>query len=206
MTEWIEEPTGGRSRGPVGMGRAWFSVMSRPRRFFATAISTGDQAPGLTFLAVVVLLEEATRLALVEGAAPVLADQPLASAILWILAAVILVAPAVIHLTAAIQTLILRATAPTRAGISQTVQVLCYATAPCVFAGIPNPWLRSFVVLWGTALLIIGTSEVHDIPVVTAVPIAIVPAAVIFGGGFRGMGALELVATRLERAVETVLG
>lgn len=206
MTQWVDDPASGRERGPAGLLRAWVAVLRHPRRFFASAIAPGDQAPGLTFLAVVVLVEEATRLALVPGAAPVIADRPLASAVLWVLAAVVLVAPAVVHLSAAIQTVVLRATAPTRAGISETVQVICYATAPCVAAGLPSPWVRTAVVLWGSALLVVGTSEVHDIPLLPSVPIALVPAAIVFGGGFRGFGAADAVVEWLQATVASWLG
>jgi hypothetical protein len=206
VTEWVETPTGGRERGPVGLARAWVEVLVRPRRFFATKVAPGDQAPGLTFVAVVVLIEEATRLALVEGAAPVIAGQPTASAVLWLLAAVVLVTPAVIHLTAALQTVLLAATAPTRAGVSETVQVLCYATAPAVVAGVPNPWVRAGVALWGGALLVVGTSEVHDVPLAAAVPLALVPAGILFGGGFRGFGALAAVGDQLWDALDSLLG
>ncbi|MEF8855619.1 MAG: hypothetical protein V5A24_09035, partial [Haloarculaceae archaeon] len=84
MTEWVEDPAGGRERGPRGLARAWLEVLRTPWRFFATQISPGDQAPGLTFAAAVVLLEEATRLAFVPGAGPVFREQPAISAVLWL--------------------------------------------------------------------------------------------------------------------------
>ncbi|WP_336002843.1 YIP1 family protein [Halorientalis halophila] len=189
MTQWVENPTGGRDRGPVALARAWVEVLIRPRRFFRTGVAPGDQAPGLIFAAVVVLIEEATRLVLVPGAYPVLAGQPVASRALGLALAVVLVMPAALHLTAALQTLLLMATAPNRGGVSETVQVLAYATAPCVFAGPAIPELRVACTAFGAGLLVVGTAEVHDLPIWKAVPVVAVPAALVFGYGFRGFAA-----------------
>ena len=189
VTQWVENPTGGRDRGPVALARAWAEVLVRPRRFFRAGIAPGDQAPGLIFAAVVVLLEELTRLALIPDVYPVVAGQPVASRALFLALAVVLVMPAVLHLTAALQTLILMATAPDRGGVSETVQVLAYATAPCVFAGPEIPALRVVCTAAGAALLVVGTVEVHDLPYWKAVPVVAVPAAIVFGYGFRGFGA-----------------
>ena len=197
MTQWVENPTGGRDRGPVAIARAWVEVLVRPRRFFRTGVAPGDQAPGLVFAAVIVFLEEVTRQALVAGAYPVLGGQPLASTALGLALAVVLVMPATLHLTAAIQTVILIGGAPDRAGVSETVQVLSYSIAPCVFAGPPTPALRLGCALYGTALLVVGTSEVHDVGVARAVPLVAVPAAIVFGYGFRGFGAAADVLTGL---------
>ncbi|PSQ39591.1 hypothetical protein BRD13_02695, partial [Halobacteriales archaeon SW_5_70_135] len=63
MTQWVEEPSGGRDRGPVALVRAWAEVLARPFRFFETGVAPDDQAPGLVFAAAVVLVEELVRLA-----------------------------------------------------------------------------------------------------------------------------------------------
>jgi hypothetical protein len=144
MTQWVERPEGGRDRGPVAVARAWLEVLVRPRRFFRTGVAPGDQAPGLVFAAVVVLAEEGVRFALVPGAFPVFAGQPLASAVLALAVAAVLVTPAVLHLTAALVTVELAVLtrlagfAPDRGGVGETVQVLAYAAAPCALAGVPG--------------------------------------------------------------------
>ncbi len=189
MTQWVENPTGGRDRGPVALARAWAEVLVRPRRFFRVGVAPGDQAPGLIFAAVVVLIEELTRLALIPDVYPVVAGQPVASRALLLALAVVLVMPAVLHLTAALQTLILMATAPDRGGVSETVQVLAYSTAPCVLAGPASPALRAVCTAAGIGLLVVGMAEVHDLPSWKAVPVVAVPAAIVFGYGFRGFGA-----------------
>ncbi|WP_299265095.1 YIP1 family protein [Halorientalis sp.] len=189
MTQWVENPTDGRDRGPVAIARAWAEVLVRPRRFFRVGVAPGDQAPGLIFAAVVVLVEELARLALIPEVYPVVAGQPVASRALLLALAVVLVMPAALHLTAALQTLILIATAPNRGGVSETVQVLAYSTAPCVFAGPLNPGLRVLCTAAGTVLLVVGMAEVHDLPYWKAVPVVAVPAAIVFGYGFRGFGA-----------------
>ncbi|MFB6171845.1 MAG: YIP1 family protein [Haloarculaceae archaeon] len=195
MTQWVETPRGGRARGPTGLVRAWAEVLVRPRQFFRVGVAPGDQGPGLAFAAVVVLVEEATRFALVAGAAPVFAGRPLASAALALAIAVVLITPAVLHLTAALETILLAALtwladfAPDRGGVSETVQVLAYAAAPCVLAGLPVPGIRVLCAGYGSVLLVVGLAEVHDLTVPRAVVAALPAAVLVFGYGFRAFGA-----------------
>jgi len=196
MTTWIEEPHGGRDRGPVALARAWVEVLVRPGRIFRAAVAPGDQAPGLTFAMAVVLVEEATRLALSPTAIPALTGSPHLSAALTVAVAVLIVTPAALHLVAAIQTLPLLALADERAGISETVQVVAYATAPCALAGVPIPEVRILVTAYGAVLLVDGLATVHGISERRAWLAAAVPAAIVFGYGFRGFAA---VATLLSR-------
>lgn len=204
MTQWIEDPTGGRDRGPAGLVRAWFEVIVRPRRFFRRGVEPGDQAPGLAFAAVVVLVEEASRFAVVELASrgvlstgpfpyPLIGDLGPLQSLLVLLAVVVFIAPAMLHLTAALQTLLLAPVAPDRGGISQTVQVIAYATAPCVLAGVPVPTIRVAVALWGSAIYVVGTSEIHDLSLPQAVLLGAIPALLVFGYAFRGVLALQAV-------------
>jgi hypothetical protein len=194
VTQWAENTDLGRERGPVAVLRAWVEVLVSPRRFFRGKVAPGDQAPGLTFVAAVVLVSETVRLAVVDNAYPVIGGQPAASAVLWVLFVVVLVAPAGVHLTAALQTVILIGTVEDRAGVSETVQVLCYATAPCVLVGLANPWVTGAVAVWGAVLFVVGVSEVHSVPLATALAVAAVPAALAFGYGFGGFEALAAVA------------
>jgi len=197
VTQWADNTDLGRDRGPVALLRAWAEVLVYPRQFFRGKVAPGDQAPGLTFVAVVVLASESIRLTVVDGAYPVISGQPTASAVLWVLFVVVLVAPAGVHLTAALQTVILIGTVEDRAGVSETVQVLCYATAPCVLVGLANPWVTGLVAVWGATLLVVGVSEVHGIPLDAALVVAAVPAVLAFGYGFGGSEALATVADRV---------
>ena len=201
MTQWAENTDLGRERGPVALLRAWAEVLVRPGEFFRRKVAPGDQAPGLTFAAAVVLLAESTRVALVPDAYPVVAGQPAASAVLWVLFVVVLVAPAGIHLTAALQTVILIGTVEERAGVSETVQVLCYATAPCVLVGLANPFVTAAVATWGALLFVVGVGQVHDIPPERAVLVAGVPAFLAFGYGFGGWESLTVAADQLAAAL-----
>ncbi|NEU56223.1 YIP1 family protein [Halorussus sp. MSC15.2] len=196
MTQWVENPSGGRDRGPAALARAWVEVLVSPRRFFRHGIAPGDQAPGLVFAVVVVLAEEATRFALVPGAAPTLGGRPALSALFGLALVALFVAPAVLHLTAALQTVLLMATVPDRAGTSETVQVIAYATAPCVFAGVPSPTLRAACATYGAALFVVGLREVHDTSAVRALVAGAVPAALVFGYAFRGFAALDELVVR----------
>jgi len=190
MTQWVESTEGGRDRGPRAVARAWFEVATAPSRFFRTGVASGDQAPGLTFAMLVVLVAETTRFAFVPEAYPVVADSTLLSGALWIGVAVLLVAPAGLHLLAAVETLLLAAFAPDRGGVSETVQVLGYASAPCVFAGIPAPMVRAVCGLYAFALLVVGIRVVHRVSTQRAVALAFVPGVVAYGYGFRALDAI----------------
>lgn len=196
MTQWTENPRGGRARGPAGLVRAWAEVLVRPRRFFENGIAPSDQAPGLVFAMLVVLVEEGVRFALVDDAFPVVAGSEPLSAALWLGVAVLLVAPAAVHLLAAIQTVLLAPFAPDRGGVSETVQVLCYATAPCIVAGVPDPRLRAVVGLWSIGLYAVGLTVRHDVSLQRALVLGIVPAGLAFGMGFRAFHAIGVLLRR----------
>jgi hypothetical protein len=204
VTQWVENTNRGRDRGPVALGRAWVEVLVRPRQFFARKVAPGDQAPGLTFAAVVVFAAEIGRIATVADGYPVVANQPTASAVLWLLALIVLVTPAGIHLTAALQTLVLIATVDDRAGVSETVQVLCYSLAPLAFLGVPNLWVQAAVVLWSAGLLVIGMGTVHDVSLPKALVVVAIPAVLLLGYGFGGKADVETVAGLVNQHLETI--
>lgn len=188
----------GRERGPRGLAKAWVAVLVRPRRFLRLGVVPGEQAPGLFFAMTVVAVEEAIRFALVGpgDAYPVVGGLPVLSAVLWLGLAVLFVAPATMHLVAALQTVILMPFVEERAGVSETVQVVAYATAPCVLAGVPVPEVRAAVAAWGAVLYVLGVSEVHGPWLEPAAALSALPVALVFGYGFRGFDA---VATLLAR-------
>jgi hypothetical protein len=201
VTQWVENSAGGRERGPVAVVRAWAEILGRPRKFFRAGVAPGDQAPGLVFASMVVLVEEASRFLVVELASrgllstgpfpyPAIGGFSPGVAVLALLGIIVFVTPATVHLTAALQTLLLVPTAPDRGGVSETVQVMCYAMAPCILAGVPSPEVRVFVTAWGAALYVLGTAVVHEVPLPVAAVVGAAPAAIIFGYGFRGFDAL----------------
>jgi hypothetical protein len=193
MTQWVENPAGGRDRGPAALARAWVEVLYSPRRFFERGIAPGDQAPGLVFAMTIVLVEEASRFALVSGVAPSFGGRPALSALFVLALATLFVAPAVLHLTAALQTVLLMAVVRDRAGTSETVQVIAYATAPCVFAGVPSPTIRAACTIYGAGLFFVGLRVVHDTSLLRALVAGAIPAAIVFGYAFRGFAALKEV-------------
>ncbi len=192
MAELLQ-PAVGRPRGAAGFARAWLSVLVRPRRFFREAVVPGEQAPGLLFAMAVVAVAETSRLLLVADAVPLDFGPPALSAAFWLGAAVLLVTPAVLHLVAALQTVLLVPFVDERGGVSETVQVLGYATAPCALAGVPSPELRALVAIWGFVLLAFGVREVHGPRFEPSVALAAIPGAIVFGYGFRGFAAVETV-------------
>lgn len=164
--------------------------MWRPEHFFRVGVAPGDQAPGLTFAMLVVLVEEASRYALDPGAVPGLTGNTAVSAAIAVAVAVLVVTPAALHLLAALQTLPLLVLADDRAGISETVQVLAYASAPCVLAGLPVVSVRVVATAYATYLLVVGLVIVHGATWRRASLAAVVPAALVYGYGFRGFAAL----------------
>jgi len=197
VTTWVENPTGGRDRGPRGIARAWVEVLVRPRRFFTNGVAPGDQAPGLVFAVVVTLVYLGSRFALDPASLPTFGGRPYVSALLVLAAAGLIVAPAVLHLTAALQTVLLMVSVRNRAGVSETVQVLAYATAPCALAGLPFPALRVACAAYGFVLLVVGISVVHDVSVPRGALAVAVPGVIVFGYAFGGLFAFEAV-TGLE--------
>lgn len=187
---------GGASTGPASLARTWLRVLRRPRSFFRRTVVPGNQGRGLVFGMAVVAVEEATRLVLVGGAAPVVGGQRVLSGVLWLAVATLLVAPVALHLLAAIQTAVLMPTVADRGAASETVQVLGYATAPSVFAGLPVPEVRVAVAAWGAVLLALGIAQVHDVRFEPAVAVSALPSALLFGYGFRGFDALATLLSR----------
>jgi hypothetical protein len=199
VTTWVE-PEGGRERGPVGLAKSFTQVLLNPRTFFDEAVSPGDQAPGLVFGMAVVAVEESTRLAVHPSAALDFPTSQWLAAALTVLLAVLLVAPAGLHALSAIQTLALVALAPDRGGVSETVQVLAYAAAPCAFVGVSIPAVTFICGLWAFGLLILGTSVVHEVSPPRAALAAVVPGALAFGSGFGLFAAAAELAAGLGLA------
>ncbi|MES3517734.1 MAG: YIP1 family protein [Natronomonas sp.] len=190
MTQWVENPQGGRDRGPRGLLRAWIEVSIRPRRFFENGIAPGDQAPGLIFAMCVTAVYLGGRLVFAPETLPSFGGSILTAAIVLGVGCV-LVAPLALHLAAAIQTLALIPIADDRAGVSETVQVVGYAVAPCVFVAVPVPAIQLFAAAYGFCLLVVGLVVVHGISVPRAVLSAVVPGLFVFGLAFGGIGSLE---------------
>jgi len=188
MTTWVE-PRGGRRRGPLGLLQAWVQVLRHPVQFFHEAVSPGDQGPGLAFAIVVVLIEETTRLLLVPAARPAIGGDTIVGSAIFIALAALLVTPLSLHAFAALETLVLTP-APSRGGVSETVQILAYAAAPCVVAGVPVPEVRIAAGLWAAGLLVVGFHVVHELRY-SAAAVFSAPAAILgIGYGFRWFGAV----------------
>jgi len=193
MTTWVE-PEGGRERGLEGLAKSFTQVLLNPVTFFEEAVSPGDQAPGLVFGMAVVLVEEATRMAVNPGAALQFPTARWLAAALTVALAVLLVAPAAIHALSALETLALVVLASDRGGVSETVQVLAYAAAPCAFVGVSVPAVTVVCALWAFGLLVLGTSVVHDLSLPRAFIAAVLPGALAFGSGFGGFAAAAELA------------
>jgi len=195
VTTWVETPEGGRTRGPAGIVRAWVEVLVRPRRFFTNGVAPGDQAPGLTF-AIAVALAYVIGLLVVDPTTilrpdriPILGGSTGLTVVLVLLLTAVAIAPAGLHLMAALQTVLLMLTVSDRAGVSETVQVMGYAAAPCALAWIPLPGMAALCALYSTILLILGITVVHQTSVPRATVAAAIPATLIFWVAFGGLAA-----------------
>jgi len=193
VTTWVETTGDGRGRGPVGIARAWAAVLRCPRRFFTTGVAPGEQAPGLAFAVIIAvvyvvgLLAVQPDLILGTSAVPILGGSTVLTMLLVLLVTAVVAAPAGLHLTAAIQTVLLMLTVDDRAGVSETVQVVAYATAPCMLAWIPVPAVAAACTLYGAGLLLVGLTVVHEMSLPRAIVAGGIPAVLVFGVGFRGL-------------------
>ena len=197
MTTWVAEPGGGRGRGPRAVARAWVEVVLRPRRFFRNGVAPADQAPGLVFGVLVALVAVGGRL--VTGDLPqfgstssfpsFVPDVGVLQVVLVLLVVGLFLAPAMFHLAAALATLGLALLAPDRSGVSETVQLVAYATAPCIFTAVSWAPLRVGCCLYGAGLLVVGVMVRHDCSLPRAALAVALPAALVFGYGFGGFAA-----------------
>lgn len=188
MTTWVERSSAGRDRGMRGIARAWVGVMIRPRQFFQTATAPADQAPALTFAMFVTGISVLGLLLTNPGLSPVVSGSRIGGGLLIWTLLVLVVTPVTLHLTAAIGTLPLLVLAPERAGISETVQLIGYSSAPIALAWVPGLLVNtSFDVVvaglfgYSLALLVIGVASVHRTGIVRAFLAAFPP--VFFAGG-----------------------
>lgn len=188
VTEWVEDPVGGRARGPTALLRTWVEVLVRPRRFFRTGVAPGDQAAGFVFAVAIAFVAATLHFAFVPDAIPDVGS-PALSFVLGVGAVALLLAPTVLHLLAALQTLLLVPFVDDRGGVSETVQVLAYATAPCALAGLPVPEVRLVCGGYGAVLLATGVAERHGVSAPAAILLTLPSSALLFGYVFRAFPA-----------------
>ena len=200
VTSWIEESAGGRARGLRALVRAWIETLIRPRRLFANGVAPGDQAPALTFAVSVAAVYALGWIAADPGAVPgIVASAPVSAAILF-LVVVVLAAPVGLHLTAAVATLsVILASVEydgglalrDRGGVSETVQVVAYASSPMALAGPPIPLLRVVCGAYAAVLLLIGFRIVHRTTLVRTLVAGVPPAVLGYGVGYRVVAAVR---------------
>ena len=89
----------------------WIAIIIRPKWFFDKKIKSGNQSEGLVFAMGVVMVEEGSRLILVDSN----------YFFISLGVAVLIITPILLHIVAAIQTLLLRVGAKNRKGIGATV-------------------------------------------------------------------------------------
>lgn len=196
----MSESAGGRPRGPRGIARTWAKVLVRPRRAFKNGITPGDQAPALTFAVAVAAAFTLGWIASAPAAMPVVVPSSrLLSDLVFFLVVVALAAPVGLHLTAAVATVsVVLASVEIadgslslrdRGGVSETVQVVAYASSPMALAGPAIPELRVVCGAYAAVLLFVGFRAVHGLGPVRTVVAALPPAALGYGVGYRVVAA-----------------
>ena len=200
MTSWIEDPEGGRARGPRALARAWLEALVRPRRLFTNGVAPGDQAPALTFAVAVAAVYTLGWIAADPAVVPgIVVSVPLSATVLF-LVVVVLAAPVGLHLTAAVATLsVILASVELdgglalrdRGGVSETVQVVAYASSPMALAGPPIPLLRVVCGAYAAVLLLIGFRTVHGMTAIRTLVAGVPPALLGYGVGYRVVAAVR---------------
>jgi len=194
VTSWIEDPVGGRARGPRGLARAWVEALIRPRRLFVNGVGRGDQAPALTFAIAVAAAFTVGWIAFDPAVVPGIVDSASLSAVILLLVVIALAAPVGLHLTAAVATISVIVASVEfadgfslrdRGGVSETVQVVAYASAPMALAGPPVPELRVVCGAYATALLLLGFRTVHGTTLLRTLVAGGPPAVLGYGVGYR---------------------
>lgn len=194
VTSWIEDPAGGRARGPRGLARAWVEALVRPRRLFANGVAPGDQAPALTFAVAVAAAFALGWMVADPSVIPGIVASVPVSALVAFLVVVALAAPVGLHLTAAVATVsVVVASVEVRdglglrdrGGVSETVQVVAYASSPMALAGPPVPALRIACGAYAAVLLLLGFRTVHGTSWPRTLVAGVPPALLGYGVGYR---------------------
>lgn len=194
MTSWFEDPDGGRARGPRGLARAWVEALIRPRRLFVNGVTRGDQAPALTFAVAVAAAFTLGWIAVDPSVIPGIVESVPLSAVVLFLVVVALGAPVGLHLTAAVATVSVIVASVEfdgglslrdRGGVSETVQVVAYASSPMALAGPPIPVVRVLCGAYATVLLLIGFRTVHGTTPIRTLVAGLPPAVLGYGIGYR---------------------
>lgn len=169
-------------------------MLVSPRRFFATAVRPGDQAPGLTFAVTVATVFALGWMVSDPGVVPAVAESTALSAVVVLAVVLALAAPVGLHLTAAVGTVSLLCASielrdgvrfGERGGVSETVQIVAYASAPMAIAGPAIPELRVLCGAYATVLLLVGIRIVHGTSPVRTLVAGVPPALFGYGVGYR---------------------
>lgn len=194
-------PNDGRATGAAGgvslLGRSlrlWIETLVTPWRVFPDRVRVGDQTRAIIIAILVAGAWVAVRIGAAPGSFPILGGSTAASLLIWALLLSVVVAPLGVHVLAAIATVVLHAVASDRAGVSETVQTVAFATAPAPVIATGVAELQVLAALYGGALLVFGLIRVHRISIERAVLVGVIPAYLMFVVGFgAGDGFVELM-------------
>jgi hypothetical protein len=175
-------------------------ALVRPRRLFANGVARGDQAPALTFAIAVAAAFTLGWIAVDPSVIPGIVESVSLSAVVLFLVVVALAAPVGLHLTAAVATVSVIVASVEfddglslreRGGVSETVQVVAYASSPMAFAGPPIPEVRVLCGAYATALLLIGFRTVHGTTPIRTLVAGLPPSVLGYGIGYRVIASIR---------------
>lgn len=162
----------------------WIVAMFFPWRCFTERVRPRDQSLGIVFAMVMVTLWAVISILIGTFSHPVIGGVAWLSAIIWLSLLVIVVTPVAIHLLAAIATVVLITVAPNRQGVSETVQVIAFATAPVPLLGIDLIGVQAVAALYGFGLMWYGVRKVHRLSIERSLLVVAIPGYILFAMGF----------------------
>ncbi|EMA67547.1 hypothetical protein C461_07469 [Halorubrum aidingense JCM 13560] len=175
-------------------------ALIRPRRLFVNGVTRGDQAPALTFAVAVAAAFTLGWIAVDPSVIPGIVESVPLSAVVLFLVVVALGAPVGLHLTAAVATVSVIVASVEfdgglslrdRGGVSETVQVVAYASSPMALAGPPIPVVRVLCGAYATVLLLIGFRIVHGTTPIRTLVAGLPPAVLGYGIGYRVVASIR---------------
>jgi hypothetical protein len=163
-------------------------------------VGPGDQAPALTFAVAVAAAFTLGWMVADPGVIPGIVASVPVSALVTFLVVVALAAPVGLHVTAAVATVSVIVASiefddglglRDRGGVSETVQIVAYASSPMALAGPPVPVLRVACGAYAVGLLLIGFRTVHRMSPLRTLVAGVPPALLGYGVGYRVIASIR---------------
>lgn len=164
--------------------RIWVTALVTPGRCVTEYRLDRDQTRAVGYGVAVVAAWLAVGVTAGTVSHPVIGGMSTVSLVLWFALLGVLVVPVGLHLLAFVTTLVLIATVPERAPVSDTVQALAFGMSPAVLLAVPIVEVQAFVALYGSLALLYALRVVHGTSIWRAMLAGVLPAYLLFYVGF----------------------